>query len=48
MILSPAYEKSRTQAILQERHSVVEKLLNLRFGVDAAGRIITVADAVFV
>ena len=34
MILSPAYEKSRTQAILQERHSVVEKLLNLRFGVD--------------
>ena len=50
MILSPAYEKSRTQALLEgmlrgqkqgvqqghleERHSVVEKMLKLRFGVD--------------
>jgi len=38
MILSPAYEKSRNQAMLQghieERYSVVENLLKLRFGVD--------------
>jgi hypothetical protein len=36
MILSPAYEKSRTQAILQERQFYVENLLKLRFGVDKA------------
>ena len=40
MISSPAYEKSRTQAMLQghleERHLVVKNLLKLRFGVDEA------------
>ncbi|OQY44448.1 MAG: hypothetical protein B6247_30225 [Candidatus Parabeggiatoa sp. nov. 2] len=40
MILSPVYEKSRNQAMLQghieERYSVVENLLKLRFGIDEA------------
>ena len=36
MTLSPAYEKSRMQTILQERQFYVENLLKLRFGVDEA------------
>jgi len=36
MILSPAYEKSRNQLLLQERQFYVENLLKLRFGIDEA------------